>query len=1695
MSAVALLTAGASLTAPLAQAAPQPASPVVAETPTTNVAVNVAAASNGGRVTTSGREVQEKWGPEKLIDGVINPEASGAEESRWSSNYDDNAWATVTFREASKLDHVNLHWETACPKKWDLLLKAEGSEDFVKVASSDAQECPVKHESSKFVFKLSGEQAEKKYTAMKLQVRERTPIGGRKWGASLWEMEAWTGPEPAPAPTPANRDSNYGLVPLPAHLEETAGQSFTLTDQTKIVAPSDLANEANLLAQSLRTATGFPLPVVETAEGNGNITLRKGTVEGYAGKPEAYSLVTTPDGVTITGVSNHGVFNGTATLRQLFPGFINMKQEVIKDWVAPAVQIKDAPRYSYRGVGLDIARSFVPKEDIEKLIDNLAMFKMSVLHLHLADDQGWRIEITNEGRADGDDIDYTKLTEVSGKTAMWAHEKQSSREQGRTGYLTQQDYKDLQEYAAKRHIEIIPEIDVPGHTNAAVHAIPQLNTPGSHHAGTEQQPTSPANGTGAVGWSYLDPESPATDAFLKHVFGQLAGMTKSNRIHIGGDEPHQFEHRYGQAKYNAFLGKVLDIVHNNNKTALGWNEISNATTLREGDIMHYWTGSAEPTKRAIRNRNAKVLLSKPAESYLDQKYTSKTPLALNWACQGNCDFPRYYNWNPKTFLGMGTDDPIVGTEAVLWSETVRGLDQVEFLTFMRALSHAEIGWTPQDLRNLTSFKKRVAEVAIDLNSNNTNFYDGPATEWNYDVAGVKSTALTTGSNIQLGYLSAPGTKLADNGKKVVTDTVNDEDGTSKSKVGEGKTVEINWGDGSPVENATLTPKLARSAYNASSLYAISATHTFATAGEKDVTLTIGDKTVKAKVNVVESGTPTAPIFQPWQPTGQPKVVSQTEYAVPAGRLKLHVENFEPNKFAEVTLGKYNLGQIRPDTDGTRDMFIYVLPDVPAGVYDLKVTQGDKVATTKVTIWGPETPKLQNPIDGLTVAAYSSQAENETAPNGFATAAIDGDVNTFWHTRWADPADHFPHFISLNLNKTCKVDALQYFPRKGNTNTRIKDYEVYVSADGQNWGEAVAKGSFKAGEQPQVVSFDAKPGNFVKLVGLNSHNGDDFAGAGEIMVGGLCGEQTGPALKVTAPEVDQEVAEDGSTTVTVEPGANVTFKLENGPDSGQISVWTYDDHQVLAYTDLSAEKQDVTIEAPAAGQSQKLVVVTPAGRFVVTVKAEKKPEPTPEPTKEPTPEPTKEPTVEPTVEPTPEPTKEPTPEPTKEPTVEPTKEPTVEPTPEVTKEPTPEPTKEPTPEQPKPPVKPEPTKEPAPKPQPPVKPTPEQPKPPVKPEPTPVLPDPKPEPKPLPPVKPQPPVKPEPTPAPVKPTPEQPKPPVKPEPTKEPAPKPQPPVKPTPEQPKPPVKPEPTPAPKPPVKPEPTPAPKPPVKPEPTPVLPDPKPEPKPLPPVKPKPPVKPEPTKEPAPVPAPKPDPTPVKPEPKPVPKPVPVKPVPVPVKPAPKPEPEVLDPFLVRASVPVFSVAKDVPSGALFAGEIKWMYEAGITTGFNSDQTFRPAVGIDREAMAAFLYRLAGRPDVKGYRPVFKDVDQKRTLFWREIQWMHDAGISTGWADGTYRPYQPVNRDAMAAFMYRFCAKFEDKCSKHVNPNKLVVNEPVPFKDVNAKTLHHKAIAWMRRANISTGWADGTYRPVQPIERRAMAAFIFRMVHNGTVK
>ncbi|MDT8433088.1 MAG: family 20 glycosylhydrolase [Bacteroidales bacterium] len=329
--------------------------------------------------------------------------------------------------------------------------------------------------------------------------------------------------------------------------------------------------------------------------------------------------------------------------------------------LVPTGEIRDWPEYSYRGTMLDVSRHFFAPGIVKRYIDQLTLYKLNYLHLHLADDQGWRIEIKS----------WPKLTSIGGSTEVGG---------GEGGFYTQEEYRDLVAYAAERYITIVPEIDMPGHTNAALASYADLNCDGvarELYTGTR------------VGFSTLCTDKEITYRFVNDVVREISEMTPGPYFHMGGDESHVTE----LPDYIYFVNRVREIVRSHGKTMMGWDEISHAD-LSEGDIAQYWASSAN-AERAV-EKGARLLISPAQKCYLDMKYDSTTALGLNWAAYIEVDDA--YNWQPVTLdEGIGRDD-ILGIESPLWAETIETLDDIEYLAFPRLIGHAEIGWSsPLDL--------------------------------------------------------------------------------------------------------------------------------------------------------------------------------------------------------------------------------------------------------------------------------------------------------------------------------------------------------------------------------------------------------------------------------------------------------------------------------------------------------------------------------------------------------------------------------------------------------------------------------------------------------------------------------------------------------------------------------------------------------------------------------------------------------------------------------------------------------------------------------------------------------------------------------------------------------------------------------------------------------------------------------------
>jgi hexosaminidase len=481
------------------------------------------------------------------------------------------------------------------------------------------------------------------------------------------------------------------IIPLPASITPAEG-TFTLSAASSIVVDAnnpEVMAIGEFLADVLKPSTGYDLPVIEAPE-PGNITLTLSGGDPALGE-EGYLLTITPDAVTLVAYRPAGLFWGVQTLRQLLPPEIELATVQPGPWTIPAGTIRDLPRFAWRGAMLDVARHFFGVEDVKRYIDLLATYKLNRLHLHLADDQGWRIMINA----------WPKLAEVGGSSEVGG---------GAGGYYTQAEYADLVAYAQARYITVIPEIDMPGHTNAALASYPELNCDGQ----------APALYTGTdVGFSSLCIDSDITYTFVDDVIGELAALTPGPYLHVGGDEASSTSN----ADYRLFIDRVQTIVQAHGKQMVGWEEIAQIDLLDTSIAQHWHSDMA----RTAVEQGAQVIMSPASKAYLDMKYDSRTRLGLNWA--GYISVQAGYDWDPASEVrGVGEAD-ILGVEAPLWAETIRALDEIEYLAFPRLCGYAEIGWSPATGRSWDEYKVRLGAQGPRLTALGVSFFPAPQVPW------------------------------------------------------------------------------------------------------------------------------------------------------------------------------------------------------------------------------------------------------------------------------------------------------------------------------------------------------------------------------------------------------------------------------------------------------------------------------------------------------------------------------------------------------------------------------------------------------------------------------------------------------------------------------------------------------------------------------------------------------------------------------------------------------------------------------------------------------------------------------------------------------------------------------------------------------------------------------------------------------
>ncbi|GAA1583961.1 beta-N-acetylhexosaminidase [Kribbella hippodromi] len=482
------------------------------------------------------------------------------------------------------------------------------------------------------------------------------------------------------------------MIPQPTTQQALPGTSFTLTPDATIGHDDATQTIADRLAAQLRRSTGFDLPV---QPGAGTITLSSAGAESLGA--EGYELHVDADAVTITAATAEGVFRGVSTLRQLLPAKAEAGSTQDGPWEIAGTTITDAPRYEYRGVMLDVTRHFFTVDQVKTFIELVSQYKINRLHLHLSDDQGWRIQVDS----------WPRLTEYGGSTQVGG---------GAGGHYTKADFAEIVRYAGEHYLVVVPEIDTPGHTNAALASYPELTADGkAPELYTETE----------VGFSTLTVGKDITYGFLDDVFREVAEQTPGALVHLGGDEAHSTPH----SDYLTFVPKAAELVVKQGKTVMGWHEIGDAP-LPAGTVVQYW-GTEDEKAQALAQKavagGAKLVLSPANRAYLDMKYHAETPLGLDWA--GLVSVEQSYSWNPATLIPDVPADAVIGVEAPLWTETLDDLAKVEFMVFPRLPGIAELGWSQEGALDWSAYRERLAAQAPRWEVLGINFYRAPEIDW------------------------------------------------------------------------------------------------------------------------------------------------------------------------------------------------------------------------------------------------------------------------------------------------------------------------------------------------------------------------------------------------------------------------------------------------------------------------------------------------------------------------------------------------------------------------------------------------------------------------------------------------------------------------------------------------------------------------------------------------------------------------------------------------------------------------------------------------------------------------------------------------------------------------------------------------------------------------------------------------------
>lgn len=521
-----------------------------------------------------------------------------------------------------------------------------------------------------------------------------------------------------------SRSQQVSIIPSPQQMVVKTG-SFTINQQTVLLADQTNANSSRFLNAYLQMAYGFTLKNAPSATTN---FIRLSTSKG-AGKEEGYSLTCTPSSLLITGNSAGGTFYGVSSLLQLIPADIKAVP------VIPCLTITDEPRFAYRGLMLDVSRHFYPVPFVKKFIDNLALFKLNTFHWHLTDDQGWRIEIKR----------YPKLTSVGGYRdgTIIGHFPGTGNDNMRTGgFYTQEEIKEVVQYAAERFITVIPEIEMPGHASAAIAAYPELscfpNEPttlkGPYSTVAMQNLTGSRKKIVQETWGIFQDvycPSDSTFKFLENVLDEVMPLFPSTYIHIGGDECPKdswkrsafcqqlikdkgLKDEHGLQSY--FIQHMEKYLNSKGRKIIGWDEILEGGLAPNATVMS-WRGEQGGIDAAKQGHD--VVMTPGNYVYFDH---SQNQPEDSLTIGGYLPLKQVYGYNPvPAALSPAEAIHVLGAQANLWTEYMSTDAKVEYMLFPRLGALAEVLWTNTAGKNWERFQKQLPDLYKRLETRKVNY--------------------------------------------------------------------------------------------------------------------------------------------------------------------------------------------------------------------------------------------------------------------------------------------------------------------------------------------------------------------------------------------------------------------------------------------------------------------------------------------------------------------------------------------------------------------------------------------------------------------------------------------------------------------------------------------------------------------------------------------------------------------------------------------------------------------------------------------------------------------------------------------------------------------------------------------------------------------------------------------------------------